>query len=120
MIRMGMEKTRNEEQEPKTTNLIVIYKVSERYYSLADLLCWNWLILPTNEDKPVYLVPDSSCTISVSFPFITGVFFRKVLMYGSASVAEEVCHLNRWDQCSLPLNALETGTEAVGHSVILP
>ena len=32
-------------------------------------------------------------------------------MYGSASVAEEVCHLNRWDQCSLPLNALETALE---------
>ena len=41
-------------------------------------------------------------------------------MYGNVSVAEEVCHLSHWDQCSLPLNPLETGTEAVGHSVILP
>ena len=32
-------------------------------------------------------------------------------MFGSASVAEEVCHLNRWDQCSLPINALETALE---------
>ena len=40
---------------------------------------------------------------------VFGMF--QVLMYGSASVAEEVCHLNRWDQCSLPLNALETALE---------
>ncbi len=32
-------------------------------------------------------------------------------MYGSASVAEELCHLNRWDKCSLPVNALETALE---------
>ncbi len=32
-------------------------------------------------------------------------------MFGNASVAEEVCHLNRWDQCSLPINALETALE---------
>ncbi len=32
-------------------------------------------------------------------------------MFGSASVAEEVCHINRWDQCSLPINALETALE---------
>lgn len=32
-------------------------------------------------------------------------------MYGSAAVAEEVCHLNHWDQCSLPLNALETALQ---------
>ena len=32
-------------------------------------------------------------------------------MYGSANVAEELCHLNRWDKCSLPVNALETALE---------
>ena len=32
-------------------------------------------------------------------------------MFGSADVAEEVCHLNRWDKCSLPINALETALE---------
>ena len=31
----GNGKTNNEEQESKTTNLIIIYKVSERYYSIA-------------------------------------------------------------------------------------
>ena len=35
----------------------------------------------------------------------------QVLMFGNASVAEEVCHLNRWDKCSLPINALETALE---------
>ena len=35
----------------------------------------------------------------------------QLLMYGSAVVAEEVCHLNRWDRCSLPINALETALE---------
>ena len=35
----------------------------------------------------------------------------QVLMYGSARVAEEVCHLNRWDKCFLPINALETALE---------
>lgn len=34
-----------------------------------------------------------------------------MLMFGSANVAEEVCHLNRWDKCSLPINALETALE---------
>ena len=32
-------------------------------------------------------------------------------MYGNASIAEEVCQLNRWDNCSLPINALETALE---------
>ena len=32
-------------------------------------------------------------------------------MYGNASVAEEVCNLNRWDKCALPINALETALE---------
>ena len=35
----------------------------------------------------------------------------QVLMYGSASVAEELCQLNRWDKCSLPINALESALE---------
>ena len=35
----------------------------------------------------------------------------QVLMYGSASIAEEICHINRWDNCSLPINALETALE---------
>ena len=35
----------------------------------------------------------------------------QLLMYGSAVVAEEVCRLNRWDRCSLPINALETALE---------
>ena len=35
----------------------------------------------------------------------------QVLMYGNARVAEEVCHLNRWDKCFLPINALETALE---------
>ena len=35
----------------------------------------------------------------------------QMLMFGSASVAEAVCHLNRWDKCSLPVNALETAVE---------
>ena len=37
--------------------------------------------------------------------------FMQVLMYGSASIAEEICHINRWDNCSLPINALETALE---------
>uniref|UniRef100_A0A1X7SMJ2 Uncharacterized protein n=1 Tax=Amphimedon queenslandica TaxID=400682 RepID=A0A1X7SMJ2_AMPQE len=78
--------------------------------SFFSLLFWNWLILPTNEDKPVYLVSDSSLSVS-AFLLSQEDFVAKVLMYGSVSVAEEVCHLNRWDQCSLPLNALETGLE---------
>uniref|UniRef100_A0A1X7UB94 Uncharacterized protein n=1 Tax=Amphimedon queenslandica TaxID=400682 RepID=A0A1X7UB94_AMPQE len=78
--------------------------------SFLVLSCRNWLILPTNEDKPVYLVSDSSLSV-LAFLLSQEDFVAKVLMYGSASVAEEVCHLNRWDQCSLPLNAPETGLE---------
>uniref|UniRef100_A0A1X7SH39 Uncharacterized protein n=1 Tax=Amphimedon queenslandica TaxID=400682 RepID=A0A1X7SH39_AMPQE len=75
--------------------------------SFLVLSCRNWLFLPTNEDKPVYLVSDSSLSV-LAFLLSQEDFVAKVLMYGSASVAEEVCHLNRWDQCSLPLNTLET------------
>lgn len=35
----------------------------------------------------------------------------QALVYGSASSAEEMCYLNRWDKCSLPLTALETALE---------
>uniref|UniRef100_A0A1X7UBA4 Uncharacterized protein n=1 Tax=Amphimedon queenslandica TaxID=400682 RepID=A0A1X7UBA4_AMPQE len=99
MIRIGSEKQgmKNRNQKPPIE------------LSFISLSCRNWLILPTNEDKLVYLVCSS---LSVSaFLLSPEDLYRKVLMYGSASVAEEVCHLNRWDQCSLPLNALETGLE---------
>ena len=35
----------------------------------------------------------------------------QLLMYGNAQVVEEVCHLNHWDKCSLPISALETALE---------
>uniref|UniRef100_A0A1X7TRA2 Uncharacterized protein n=1 Tax=Amphimedon queenslandica TaxID=400682 RepID=A0A1X7TRA2_AMPQE len=59
-----------------------------------------------------FLIVHYKCRLSF---YHKKTLLAKVLMYGSVSVAEEVCHLNRWDQCSLPLNALETGTEAVGR-----
>ena len=47
-----------------------------------------------------------TCTCTLYIQYCT-----QLLMYGSAVVAEEVCRLNRWDQCSLPINTLETALE---------
>eukprot|EP00731_Ephydatia_muelleri_P024046 Em0016g317a len=41
----------------------------------------------------------------------TSQCMTKVLTYSSARVAEDLCQLNRWDRCSLPINALVTALD---------
>ncbi|XP_064609488.1 spatacsin-like, partial [Liolophura sinensis] len=32
-----------------------------------------------------------------------------VMLYGGAGTADVLCHLNKWDRCTIPINTLETG-----------
>ncbi|XP_071610161.1 spatacsin isoform X1 [Heliangelus exortis] len=36
-------------------------------------------------------------------------FLNRLVTHGSAGVVESLCHLNGWEQCSIPLHALEAG-----------
>ncbi|XP_030312794.1 spatacsin [Calypte anna] len=36
-------------------------------------------------------------------------FLNRLVIHGSAGVVESLCHLNGWEQCSIPLHALEAG-----------
>lgn len=34
-------------------------------------------------------------------------FLNRLMIYGSAGVVDSVCRLNGWEQCSIPVHALE-------------
>lgn len=36
-------------------------------------------------------------------------FLNRLMIHGSASAVDSLCHLNQWDRCSIPLHALEAG-----------
>ncbi|KAJ1179187.1 hypothetical protein NDU88_004423 [Pleurodeles waltl] len=36
-------------------------------------------------------------------------FLNRLMIHGSASTVDSLCHLNQWDRCSIPLHALEAG-----------
>jgi spatacsin len=93
-----------------SVNYIAVYRISHQCYTVIKLPSTSWLVLPANPDKPVFLLSDTSLSLA-AFTLSQEDFVAKVLIYGSAGVAEEVCHLNQWDQCSLPLNALETALQ---------
>lgn len=31
------------------------------------------------------------------------------MMYAGASIADSLCHINRWGRCSVPINTLDIG-----------
>ena len=33
------------------------------------------------------------------------------MLYGSAGVADTLCHHNAWDRCSIPMHALQVGLQ---------
>ncbi|XP_064396222.1 spatacsin-like isoform X6 [Halichondria panicea] len=91
-------------------NTLVIYHTDKQTYSISRLVQPSWLVLPAKSDQLLYLANSQMLAVT-TFDLSQEEFIAKVLMYGSASVAEELCHLNRWDKCSLPVNALETALE---------
>ena len=72
---------------------------------IHDIDCFPWIHGTFNL---LHLVTFDRYTILFQ---IESFEFMQVLMYGSASIAVEICHINRWDNCSLPINALETALE---------
>ncbi|XP_060030535.1 spatacsin isoform X2 [Erinaceus europaeus] len=38
-------------------------------------------------------------------------FLNKLMIHGSASTVDSLCHLNGWGRCSIPIHALEAGVE---------
>ncbi|NXI16377.1 SPTCS protein, partial [Irena cyanogastra] len=38
-------------------------------------------------------------------------FLSRLMMFGSATAVDSLCHLNGWERCSIPIHALEAGLE---------
>ncbi|KAM6182026.1 spatacsin [Erethizon dorsatum] len=38
-------------------------------------------------------------------------FLNRLMIHGSASIVDSLCHLNGWGRCSIPIHALEAGIE---------
>ena len=37
--------------------------------------------------------------------------FGQVILYENAALAESLCHLNKWDHCTIPIHALEVALQ---------
>ncbi|XP_070543106.1 spatacsin-like isoform X2 [Ptychodera flava] len=56
-----------------------------------------------------HLIVMGSAIATVMFNEEQEAFVNKLMMYDSATVADSVCRVNRWDRCSIPIHALEVG-----------
>eukprot|EP00731_Ephydatia_muelleri_P037720 Em0544g5a len=97
------------------------YKIDMQTYSVARLSHPSWLVMPCNPEQPLCFATDVSLSL-VTFFLSQEEFVDKVLTSSSARVAEDLCQLNRWDSCSLPINALVTALDLrqAGHHLLLP
>ncbi|XP_053933216.1 spatacsin [Cuculus canorus] len=62
-------------------------------------------------EEPLCLLLTERGLYLVLFGLTQEEFLNRLMIHGSAGVVESVCHLNRWERCSVPIHALEAGLE---------
>ncbi|XP_054071518.1 spatacsin isoform X3 [Rissa tridactyla] len=71
----------------------------------------NSAYVDCSEGVPLCLLLTEHGLSLVLFGLTQEEFLNRLMIYGSAGVVDSVCHLNRWERCSIPIHALEAGLE---------
>ncbi|XP_069842625.1 spatacsin isoform X2 [Dendropsophus ebraccatus] len=75
------------------------------YHSLGKALCVH-----SPDDEASLVITDRGLSL-VLFSVTQNEFLTRLMIHGSASTADTLCHLNNWGRCSVPIHTLEAGLE---------
>ncbi|KAM3927193.1 spatacsin [Leptodactylus fuscus] len=75
------------------------------YHTLGKALCVH-----SPDDEACLVVTDRGLSL-VLFSVTQNEFLTRLMIHGSASTADTLCHLNNWGRCSVPIHTLEAGLE---------
>ncbi|XP_073921960.1 spatacsin isoform X3 [Castor canadensis] len=79
------------------------------------LRCFNLdqkcIPIDSSGDKQLCLVLTESGLSLILFGLTQEEFLNRLMIHGSASTVDSLCHLNGWGRCSIPIHALEAGIE---------
>ncbi|KAF3830479.1 hypothetical protein GH733_004298 [Mirounga leonina] len=67
--------------------------------------------LDTSGDQQLCLVLTENGLSLILFGLTQEEFLNRLMIHGSASIVDSLCHLNGWERCSIPIHALEAGIE---------
>ncbi|XP_045380253.2 spatacsin isoform X3 [Camelus bactrianus] len=62
-------------------------------------------------DQQLCLVLTENGLCLILFGLTQEEFLNRLMIHGSASTVDSLCHLNGWGRCSIPIHALEAGIE---------
>ncbi|XP_048188243.1 spatacsin [Perognathus longimembris pacificus] len=62
-------------------------------------------------DQQLCLVVTENGLSLILFGLTQEEFLNRLMIHGSASTVDSLCHLNGWGRCSIPIHALEAGIE---------
>ncbi|XP_019500417.1 PREDICTED: spatacsin [Hipposideros armiger] len=62
-------------------------------------------------DQQLCLILTESGLSLILFGLTQEEFLNRLMIHGSASTVDSLCHLNGWGRCSIPIHALEAGIE---------
>ncbi|KAF4017726.1 hypothetical protein G4228_008887 [Cervus hanglu yarkandensis] len=60
--------------------------------------------------QPCLVLTESGLSL-ILFGLTQEEFLNRLMIHGSASTVDSLCHLNGWGRCSIPIHALEAGIE---------
>ncbi|KAM9313273.1 spatacsin [Gastrophryne carolinensis] len=75
------------------------------YHTLGKALCVDGA-----DDEACLVISDQGLSL-VLFAVSQNEFLTRLMIHGSASTADTLCHLNNWGRCSVPIHTLEAGLE---------
>ncbi|XP_004408728.1 PREDICTED: spatacsin isoform X1 [Odobenus rosmarus divergens] len=67
--------------------------------------------IDTSGDQQLCLVLTENGLSLILFGLTQEEFLNRLMIHGSASIVDSLCHLNGWERCSIPIHALEAGIE---------
>uniref|UniRef100_A0A8D2B0G6 SPG11 vesicle trafficking associated, spatacsin n=1 Tax=Sciurus vulgaris TaxID=55149 RepID=A0A8D2B0G6_SCIVU len=65
----------------------------------------------SNGDQQLCLLLTENGLSLIFFGLTQEEFLNRLMIHGSASTVDSLCHLNGWGRCSIPIHALEAGIE---------
>ncbi|XP_076102993.1 spatacsin-like isoform X1 [Mytilus galloprovincialis] len=96
-------------QSPKE-NVICVCDIQKQTYNIQRLPVKCFVMLSAQSQFPHLVAMETHLTCIV--PCIEQEEFVSLMMtYAGASVADVLCHINKWGRCSLPLHTLEIGVK---------
>ncbi|KAK3606037.1 hypothetical protein CHS0354_025081 [Potamilus streckersoni] len=100
--------------------LVILQKNQVSYLCICDVGTQNWITQRINAEEHIILSRNPSMPHLVMTPnhlicLVTDSslkqeeFVSELMVYSGASIADAVCHMNKWGRCSIPIHTLEIG-----------